>query len=81
MKVICIDSTDPKEIRESLMHDKIEEAVAVRERDELRAKFASTPSLWFEVVSDDYTLRAPLNEDGELVPVAAEEAEELESGE
>lgn len=78
MKVICIDSTDPKEIRERLMHDKVDEAAAVTERDVLRAKFASTPSVWFEVVSDDYTLRTPPEEAGEELP---KEAEESESGE
>lgn len=76
MKVICIDSTDPKEIRERLMHDKVDEAAAVTERDVLRAKFASTPSVWFEVVSDDYTLRAPLNEEGEPELPEDEELEE-----
>lgn len=72
MKIICIDSTDPKAIRERLMHDKIDEAAAVTERDELRAKFVNAPSLWFEVVSDDYVLRAPLDEEGEPLNEAGE---------
>lgn len=60
MKIICVDSTDPKNVTEVLIEEKFEsEEAACAQRDDLRRRFeGKSTSLWFEVVSDDYALKA-----------------------
>lgn len=54
MKIICVDSTDPSNVTASVIGEDLSELEACEHRDELRKKFESKPSMWFEVVPDDY---------------------------